>query len=559
MASGQEKDIAREEGPTAPNEVVNNAAEIDLNQDEAMADLELDDIENLDLDLRDEHNHGEAENHGEADNLGEEDNTGGKEATGDENDFTEGEGMTYPISEEIVQLQAKVATQNITILQQQTSIDGLKKHTQDLEARLSITMKEVTEFRRSLGTKNRQIEWLQKTCNNLQASFNKLNEQLTHPRREGIYEPPPGRRPAPGAQPAPASPAPTPARVTAATRALDEVARRAVYGAKKQAQGPFGWPEFCTALKEAFMVKKSNIELRGRLESIKCHDRSVQKYAVEFEAAARSLQKPLSEEEMMHVFMKGLPVNLQEAHMTGGMTNWTTYKEMKEQMIKTDTIIRTYIHGPAKPDQQPRAEGSGGRENRPQNANGGGVWPPSGAGPCGLAAAAPPPRHGPSPAGLRRPRPLPGAARAPGGGPRRAPSLARPRAPREAPTRPRPLLVGSGRAPLPGAAPAPRAGNGRAPLPGAAPAPAGGRRLRPPPGRGPGPGPRGRVAATPPSPARPRTRPPRAGGGRAPGLGPGLRGRAAAAPPSPARPRPRPPRAGSGHAPLPGPDPYQKI
>ncbi|CAI5966269.1 unnamed protein product [Closterium sp. NIES-65] len=291
MASSQEKDIAREEGPTAPNEVVNNAAEIDLNQDEAMADLELDDIENLDLDLRDEHNHGKAENHGEdenhgeVDSLGEEDNTGGKEATSDENDFTEGEGMTYPISEEIVQLQAKVATQNITILQQQTSIDGLKKHTQDLEARLSITMKE--------------------------------------------------------------------ARVTAPTRALDEVARRVVYGDKKQAQGPFGWPEFCTVLKDAFMVKKSNIELRGRLESIKCHDRSVQKYAVEFEAAVRSLQKPLSEEEMMHVFMKGLPVNLQEAHMTGGMTNWTTYKEMKEQMIKTNTIIRTYIHGPAKPDQQP--------------------------------------------------------------------------------------------------------------------------------------------------------------------------------------------------------------
>ncbi|CAI5990246.1 unnamed protein product [Closterium sp. NIES-65] len=252
MASGQEKDMAREEGSTAPNEVVNNAAEIDLNQDEAMADIELDDIEDLNLDLGDEHNHGEAENHdevehhGEAENhggtnnLGEEDNTGGKEATGDENDFTEGEGTTYPISEEIVQLQAKVATQNITILQQQTSIDGLKKHTQNLEARLSITMKE--------------------------------------------------------------------------------------------------------------------------------------EYAVEFEAAARLLQKPLAEEEMMHIFMKGLPVNLQQAHMTGGMTNWSTYKEMKEQVIKTDNIIRTYIFGPEKTSLQPRAEGSGGHGNRPQNAKGGSGW-----------------------------------------------------------------------------------------------------------------------------------------------------------------------------------------
>ncbi|CAI5961817.1 unnamed protein product [Closterium sp. NIES-64] len=260
MASGQEKDMAREEGPTAPNEVVNNAAEIDLNQDEAMADIELDDIEDLDLDLGDEHNHGEAENHDEAehhgeaenhggtDNLGEEDNTSGKEATGDENDFTE------------------------------------------------------------------------------------------------------------------------------ATRALDKVARRAVYGAKKQAQGPFEWPEFCTALKEAFMVKKSDLELRTRLERIKCHDRSVQEYAVEFEAAARSLQKPLAEEEMMHIFMKGLPVNLQQAHITGGMTNWTTYKEMKEQVIKTDNIIRTYIFGPEKTSLQPRADGSGGHGNRPQNAKGGSGW-----------------------------------------------------------------------------------------------------------------------------------------------------------------------------------------
>ncbi|CAI5973335.1 unnamed protein product [Closterium sp. NIES-65] len=353
----------------------------------AMADIELDDIEDLDLDLGDEHNHGEAENHDEAehhgeaenhggtDNLGEEDNTRGKEATGDENDFTEGEGTTYPISYEIVQLQAKVATQNITILQQQTSIDGLKKHTQNLEARLSITMKEVTEFRRSLGTKKRQIEWLQKTCKNLQASFNKFNEQLTHLRREGIYEPPPGRRSAPAAQPAPAPPAPPAVGSRHCSYScVDEVARRAVYGAKKQAQGPFEWPEFCTALKEAFMVKNSDLELCGRLERIKCHDRSVQEYAVEFEAAARLLQKPLAEEEMMHIFMKGLPVNLQQAHMTGGMTNWMTYKEMKEQVIKTDNIIRTYIFGPEKTSLQPRAEGSGGHGNRPQNAKGGSGW-----------------------------------------------------------------------------------------------------------------------------------------------------------------------------------------
>ncbi|CAI5929720.1 unnamed protein product [Closterium sp. NIES-65] len=346
-AINPEKDMAREEGPTAPNEVVNNAAEIDLNQDEAMADIELDDIEDLDLDLGDEHNHGEAENHDEAehhgeaenhggaDNLGEEDNTSGKEATGDENDFTEGEGTTYPISEEIVQLQAKPAPAPpappavgaATAMHQppptETSPFG------SLAAPLP-------EFNHN---KTEVQPWLDLVDSTM---------ILANVRPE--------------------------ARVAAATQALDEVARRAVYGAKKQAHGPFEWPEFCTALKEAFMVKKSDLELRGRLERIKCYDRSVQEYAVEFEAAARLLQKPLAEEEMMHIFMKGLPVNLQQAHMTGGMTNWTTYKEMKEEVIKTDNIIRTYIFGPEKTSLQPRAEGSGGHGNRPQSAKGGSGW-----------------------------------------------------------------------------------------------------------------------------------------------------------------------------------------
>ncbi|CAI5492192.1 unnamed protein product [Closterium sp. Naga37s-1] len=266
MASGQEKDMAREEGPTAPNEVVNNAAKIDLNQDEAMADIELDDIEDLDLDLGDEHT--------------------------------------------MVKL------------------------------RTMVNLRTMVKLRTMFNHNKTEVQpWLDLVDSTM---------ILANVRPE--------------------------ARITAATRALDEVARRAMYGAKKQAQGPFEWPEFCTALKEAFMVKKSDLELRGHLESIKCRDRSVQKYAVELEAAARLLQKPLAEEEMMHIFMKGLPVNLQEAHMTGGMTNWTNYKEMKEQVIKTDNIIRTYIFGPEKTDQQPRAEGSGDHGNRPQNAKGGSGW-----------------------------------------------------------------------------------------------------------------------------------------------------------------------------------------
>ncbi|CAI5512108.1 unnamed protein product [Closterium sp. Naga37s-1] len=378
MASGQEKDMAREEGPTAPNKVVNNAAEIELNQDEAMADIELDDIENLDLE--DEDNYVEAVNHVEANNNGEEDDTGEKGNTGDENDFTEGEGMSYPISEEIFHLQAKVSTQNITIQQQQKSIDGLTKLTNKLKAELGIVMKEqyAVEFEAAARMlqkplsdeemmhtfmKGHPVKLQQAHVTGGMTNWTTYKEMKKKVIKTNLLD---TTMTLVNVSPE--------ARVTAATRAFDEVACRTVYGAKKQAQGPFEWPEFCTALKEAFMVKKSDLELRGRLESIKCRDRSVQQYAVEFEAASGMLQKPLSDEEMMHTFMKSLLVKLQQAHVTGGMTNWTTYKEMKEQVIKTDNIIRTYMFGPEKPGQRPCAEGSGGHGNRPQNANRGGSW-----------------------------------------------------------------------------------------------------------------------------------------------------------------------------------------
>ncbi|CAI6012756.1 unnamed protein product [Closterium sp. NIES-65] len=307
-----------------------------------MVDSEQDDIENLDLKDEDIYvevdNHGEANNHGEADDNGKGENAGDKENTGDENDFIEGEGMSYPSSEEIIKLQAQVSTQNITILLQQTPIDGLKKHTRSLEAELRIATNEapLPEF---INGKTLVEPWLDLVDTTM---------TLANGRPK--------------------------ARVTAANRALDEVARMALYGAKKQAQGPFEWLEFCIALKEAFIFKKSDLELRGHLQSIKCRDRSVQDYAVEFEAAARMVLKPLSDEKMMHTFMKGLPVKLQQARVTGGMTNWMTYKEMKRQVIKTDNIIRTYMFGSEKPGRQPRTEGSGGHGNRPQNVTGGGGW-----------------------------------------------------------------------------------------------------------------------------------------------------------------------------------------
>ncbi|CAI5989109.1 unnamed protein product [Closterium sp. NIES-64] len=76
------------------------------------------------------------------------------------------------------------------------------------------------------------------------------------------------------------------ARVVAATTVLDQNAQRVVYGSKIQAEAdrkPFGWEEYASALKQAFQVQPTQLEVRSRLEKLQCGNRTVQQYAVEFE------------------------------------------------------------------------------------------------------------------------------------------------------------------------------------------------------------------------------------------------------------------------------------
>ncbi|CAI5497807.1 unnamed protein product [Closterium sp. Naga37s-1] len=76
------------------------------------------------------------------------------------------------------------------------------------------------------------------------------------------------------------------ARVVAATTVLDQNAQRVVYGSMIQAEAdrkPFGWEEFASALKQAFQVQPTQLEVRSRLEKLQCRNRTVQQYAVEFE------------------------------------------------------------------------------------------------------------------------------------------------------------------------------------------------------------------------------------------------------------------------------------
>ncbi|CAI7736126.1 unnamed protein product [Closterium sp. NIES-54] len=137
------------------------------------------------------------------------------------------------------------------------------------------------------------------------------------------------------------------ARVDSATTVLDQNAQQVVYGSKIQAEAdrkPFGWEEFASALKQAFQVQPTQLEVRSRLEKLQCRNRTVQQYSVEFQEIW-VLQKPakhMSEGENIHLFFKGLPEHLQSMHMTDGAGElWR--REMKN-LVKQGNEKRSRPH-----------------------------------------------------------------------------------------------------------------------------------------------------------------------------------------------------------------------
>ncbi|CAI5502919.1 unnamed protein product [Closterium sp. Naga37s-1] len=165
------------------------------------------------------------------------------------------------------------------------------------------------------------------------------------------------------------------ARVIAATTVLDQNAHRVVYGSKLQAEAdrkPFGWEEFASALKQAFQVQPTQLEVRSRLEKLQCGNRTVQQYAVEFEEIW-VLQKPaerMSEGEKIHLFFKGLPEHLQSMHMTDGAgESWRSYDHVKRVVGTTDKHFRAYAKTTTQPQQASRPScspaGPGGRQQAP--------------------------------------------------------------------------------------------------------------------------------------------------------------------------------------------------
>ncbi|CAI7891182.1 unnamed protein product [Closterium sp. NIES-53] len=165
------------------------------------------------------------------------------------------------------------------------------------------------------------------------------------------------------------------ARVIAATGALDEAARNTVYSTMKLAgetSATFRWSDFCSAMKNAFHVQKTDLEVRSRVKSMQCGTRNVQEYANEFERTMLLLTVALTENEAMSSFYEGLPQWLRK-RLVLGRNQYTMYKELKTAVIDLDVSVRTWLNA-AKGHLQSGGEGPSGQNNAVHPPNGKGPW-----------------------------------------------------------------------------------------------------------------------------------------------------------------------------------------
>ncbi|CAI5991025.1 unnamed protein product [Closterium sp. NIES-64] len=124
---------------------------------------------------------------------------------------------------------------------------------------------------------------------------------------------------------------------------------------------PFGWEEFASALKQAFQVQPTQLEVRSRLEKLQCGNRTVQQYAVEFEEiwVLQKSAERMSVGEKIHLFFRGLPEHLQSMHMSDGAGEaWRSYDHVKRVVGTTDKHFRAYVKTTTQPQQAPRPSSS---------------------------------------------------------------------------------------------------------------------------------------------------------------------------------------------------------
>ncbi|CAI5525011.1 unnamed protein product [Closterium sp. Naga37s-1] len=273
----------------------------------------------------------------------------------------------------------------------------LQDHAVEKDTRIQLQQSLITNLTRELSDQDNKIKYLEVELKNMKhdarehvhqmarqtSKTNELREAFSALRRETMYRPAPRADPHANSASGRTNPSRSggvagdpdllrnallsrthDARVVAATTVLDQNAQRVVYGSKIQAEvdrKPFGWEEFASALKQAFQVQPTQLEVRIRLEKLQCGNRTVQQYDVEFEEIW-VLQKPaerMSEGDKIHLFFRGLPEHLQNMQMTDGAGEaWRSYDHVKRVVGTTDKHFRAYAKTTTQPQQAPRPSSS---------------------------------------------------------------------------------------------------------------------------------------------------------------------------------------------------------
>ncbi|CAI5954722.1 unnamed protein product [Closterium sp. NIES-64] len=274
--------------------------------------------------------------------------------------------------------------------EQQCCIQNLEADSAQLKTLIEELIKEVQLIPK--GTSNfildlqNTLKFVQGQLNKHQTLISQLQAQYKEIRRGNIYQPPPAAERAAASTNSRAEPAVTPsdvsptagarveppaaaatafgscpfgpaseARVVAATLSLDDTASKLVYANERHAEAnghPFGWEEFKAAMLTAFLSQPPALEVRSRLENIQCGDQPVREYAKEFEKTLSLLKTAFPESEVIHQFFE----HIKRVHVVRGEHQWKTYKECKEHVIDTDVNFRAYMSH-ARAQQPPSAEG----------------------------------------------------------------------------------------------------------------------------------------------------------------------------------------------------------
>ncbi|CAI7859621.1 unnamed protein product [Closterium sp. NIES-53] len=232
----------------------------------------------------------------------------------------------------------------------------------ELEGEEDILHAEIAKLQDHAAEQDTRIQQQQQSLiTNLKRELSDQDNKIKALRRETMF------RPAPRADPL----ANSTSRRTHPSRSGGVAV---VYGSKIQAEAdrkPFGWEEFASALKQAFQVQPTQLEVHSRLEKLQCGNRTVQQYAVGFEEIW-VLQKPagrMSEGEKIHLFFKGLPEHLKSMHMTDESgESWRSYDHVKHVVGTTDKHFRAYAKTTTQPQQTSMLPSSPARPSGRQQA-----------------------------------------------------------------------------------------------------------------------------------------------------------------------------------------------